>query len=607
VLNLADFGSYADAEGSAISAVKIETLPSGNAGVLKLNNVAVTAGAEITVADIVAGKLSFVAVHNASGSDHFDFRVSDGTGFSASSYILTVNVTEVNDAPTVSSGNLSQLIPYTEGATSVTLGDIVVADVDAGDAITAVLTLSAPAAGTLSHTGVGETYDHITGLWIKSGTVAEVNAALAAVTFNPATGNAASVTITTQIHDAAGTGPATGLVTLNMTAVNDVPALTGTPATLAAGTEDHTYLVSTADLLQGYTDADGDTLSISSLSVDHGTLSAVDASGVYTFTPDANSNGTVTLTSTVSDGHTGLLANQTHSFLLTPVNDAPTGTVSVSTSLPSGAQVAAAVVAAGATTGYNVTLASAETVRFTAMSDGNRTDVTNVKGAGSYSGTTIISKIQDGTSSINGNSETFVLNLVNNDSQARTLIFQGVSHAIAANATADSIATALNGDVFGSWTATHTASGQVTFTHSAHADQTNITIADFTGTYKPLTALPSIVESSVSNFLLQAVATDSVARTFTLDSATMTIDANQTAAQVASQIAAHGTFGKWNTAVVENSTEVRFTDTDVAVVAPSSNTLISQHFDTAAAFTDNFTQSNPATKTFAWANNVGLS
>ena len=278
-----------------------------------------------------------------------------------------------------------------------------------------------------------------------------------------------------------------------------------------------------------------------------------------------------------------------------------------------GAQAEAAVVATavlGKTyPNWTDSQATATKVRFTQTGSGDVTDSTyyNVINGGNFDGTATVAKVQDGIAAVTGTHETFVLTLANNDSQARTLIFQGVSHDIAASATADAIATALNGANVGvNWTASRTAAGQVTFTNSAHADQTDITIADFTGTYKPLATLPSVVESSVSNFLLQAVATDSVARTFVLDGASVTIDANQTNAQAAAQIAAHGAFGKWNTAVVESSTQVRFTDTDVAVVAPSSNTLITQKFDSTAAFTNNFTQSNPATGTFTWGGAVGI-
>ena len=74
------------------------TLPT--AGALALDGMAVTAGQEVTAADIV--KLAFTPALHANGAGYasFTFRVSDGTDESASDYTMTVNVTAVNDPAT---------------------------------------------------------------------------------------------------------------------------------------------------------------------------------------------------------------------------------------------------------------------------------------------------------------------------------------------------------------------------------------------------------------------------------------------------------------------------------------------------------------------------
>ncbi|MFZ4525306.1 MAG: VCBS domain-containing protein [Chlorobium sp.] len=185
----------------------------------------------------VDGATAGVLVHNGDGSYTFtpesDFNgvvnlgytVTDsfsGTpGTVSGSRSFTVN--PVNDPPTVTSNNLTQTIPtYTQGTASVALGDIVVADVDANDIITAVLVLNTPAAGYLSDSST--TSDPVTGIWIKTGTVSEVTGALAAVSFHPNINwNTSGVTITTIIRDAAGTGPTQGQITLNVAAGNDPP------------------------------------------------------------------------------------------------------------------------------------------------------------------------------------------------------------------------------------------------------------------------------------------------------------------------------------------------------------------------------------------------
>jgi hypothetical protein len=84
--------------------------------------------------------------------------------------------------------------------------------------------------------------------------------------------------------------PLQQLSPFSLAAVNDAPALTGTQATLVAGTEDTPYTLTEADLLAGFTDVDGDSLSVSDLTASNGTIRA-NEDGTYTFTPAANFNG----------------------------------------------------------------------------------------------------------------------------------------------------------------------------------------------------------------------------------------------------------------------------------------------------------------------------
>ena len=90
-------------------------------------------------------------------------------------------------------------------------------------------------------------------------------------------------------------------VTLSITGVNDASALTGPKAVLAAGTEDTVYTIHAADLLAGYTDVDGDSLSVTDLTANHGSL-VDNGNGTWSFTPDANYNGPVSLSYNVYDG-----------------------------------------------------------------------------------------------------------------------------------------------------------------------------------------------------------------------------------------------------------------------------------------------------------------
>ena len=109
-----------------------------------------------------------------------------------------LNVTAVNDQ--LSATNTSQTKSYTEGAATVALDDIVVSDVDAGEIVTARLTLANTSAGVLTTNGTS-TYSGGTGVWEVTGSVATVNTALAAVAFTPATNNDVNTTIAVNVAD----------------------------------------------------------------------------------------------------------------------------------------------------------------------------------------------------------------------------------------------------------------------------------------------------------------------------------------------------------------------------------------------------------------------
>jgi hypothetical protein len=76
------------------------------------------------------------------------------------------------------------------------------------------------------------------------------------------------------------------------------------------------------DLLQGFSDVDGDTLSVSALNSNHGSI-VVNEDGSFTLTPEQDYNGVVTLSYQVSDGKGGSISTSTQ-LVLNPVNDAPT-------------------------------------------------------------------------------------------------------------------------------------------------------------------------------------------------------------------------------------------------------------------------------------------
>jgi Ca2+-binding RTX toxin-like protein len=138
----------------------------------------------------------------------------------------------------------------------------------------------------------------------------------------PGPAHSGSIELKITAIDAAGATASSNFV-VNVTFINNAPTLTGTQVTLATGTEDTTYTITHASLLAGFSDVDGDVLSVADLSASEGSLSAFNAATQsWTFTPDANANGAVQLSYRVSDGTASTAAIQ--SFTLAARNDAPT-------------------------------------------------------------------------------------------------------------------------------------------------------------------------------------------------------------------------------------------------------------------------------------------
>lgn len=233
----------------------------------------------------------------------------------------------VNAAPTAT--NLTQTVSYTEDAPSVALGDIVITDTDIGDTLTATLTLSYAAAGSLSTGTFGSatsTYNPGTGLWTVVGSVSDVNDALAAVAFTPAANWDQDITITTRVRDAMGSGPADGAITLDVTPVNDAPiniALSAATVSHSSGINASVGSLSTTDVDTGqthtYTLISGAGNTDNALfSIQGGTLRANDAAAL---TP-----GVYSVRIATNDGS----ASFEKSFTITATDDVAPGVTSIS-------------------------------------------------------------------------------------------------------------------------------------------------------------------------------------------------------------------------------------------------------------------------------------
>ena len=297
----ADFGftDPSDSPSNTLLAVTITTLPS--AGSLTLNGVAVTAGQIVSAADIGAGLLRFTPAANAYGTGYasFTFQVQDnggtahgGVDLDSAPNTITINVTPVNDAPTVAHPIADQSATE-DAAFSFQIPANSFADVDPGD--------------SLAYTASGVP------AWLG------FDAATRTFSGTPANADAGSYTITVRATDGSGAWAEDSfdIVVANS---NDAPVVT--PVDLGSMAEDGSLLISTADLLTGATDADGDALSVMNLTLVSGNGVLTDhGDGSWTFTPAADWHGSVAFGFDVSDGTVS--TPNTASLSVNPVNDAP--------------------------------------------------------------------------------------------------------------------------------------------------------------------------------------------------------------------------------------------------------------------------------------------
>ncbi|NML19173.1 cadherin-like domain-containing protein, partial [Azohydromonas caseinilytica] len=259
-----------------------------DSAVLSVANLTVDHGTAVQNAD---GSWTITPEADYHGALVLSYGVTDGRATTAAT--LALEVQGVNDAPELGA-EPATLEPATENtAYTVTLEQLLqgFTDVD-GD--------------TLS----------ITELTLEHGTA--VQNADGSWTITPEAGYRGALTLSYVVSD--GTTSTAATLGLQVVAGNEAPSLSGEPAALAAGTEDTAYTVTLAQLLQGFTDANGDALSVTGLTVDHGTA-VQNPDGSWTITPEANYSGPLVLSYGVTDGR--LVTGATLGLALAGVNDAP--------------------------------------------------------------------------------------------------------------------------------------------------------------------------------------------------------------------------------------------------------------------------------------------
>uniref|UniRef100_UPI00374CD50B cadherin-like domain-containing protein n=1 Tax=Crenothrix sp. TaxID=3100433 RepID=UPI00374CD50B len=306
----ADFG-YDDIEANPMVSIKITVLP--ESGSLQLEGAVVTLNQVILAADIAL--LTFTPALNTNGAENsaFSFTVNDGE-LSSTASVINFNVEAVNDAPT---GADKAITVLEDNTYTFTAADFGYADLE-GVAMASVQITTLPSSGLLVWDGDPVTLNQV------------IDASdIQYLTFTPAlnANGLANSGFGFTVNDGNSYSTASA-ITFNVTPVND-PTTGAATFVFAPGIEDHTYIIHLTDLVQGFSDADTNSLSVSNLTATDGTLFN-NNNGTWTFTPNANYNGAVALTYNVFDGSNvgGNSIAATRSFSLTAVNDTPTGTAS---------------------------------------------------------------------------------------------------------------------------------------------------------------------------------------------------------------------------------------------------------------------------------------
>jgi VCBS repeat-containing protein len=247
----------------------------------------VTQGAHGAVTLNVDQTVTYTPALNFFGTDSFSYTASDGQG-GTDTATVTVTVTPVNDAP-IANDDTYVATEDTPLNIISTLG-VLANDTDVdGDTLTATVG-TAPTHGTLSLDANGS------------------------FLYTPAANYTGSDSFTYTASD--GVLSDTATVTLTIGAANDAPIANDDTATTPEDT------VVTIAVLTNDTDADGNTLSIASVTQgSHGTV-GINPDGTLTYTPALNFFGTDSFSYTASDGQGGT-DTATVSMTVFPVNDAP--------------------------------------------------------------------------------------------------------------------------------------------------------------------------------------------------------------------------------------------------------------------------------------------
>ena len=242
------------------------------------------ANGTVTITDASTGAYTYTPDADYNGADSFTFTANDGAG-NSNAATISITINPVNDTPVASDDSIStqEDVPVSD--------NLAASDVD-GDALTYAV-VTQPTNGTLTIT----------------------DASTGAYTYTPNADYNGTDSFTFTANDGSVTSNV-ATVTVNVVAANDAPVAMNESAT----TDEDTALTGTLSA----SDPDGDALTYSvAMQPANGTVTITDAStGAYTYTPNADYNGTDSFTFVANDGIDD--SNEASvTITILAVNDAP--------------------------------------------------------------------------------------------------------------------------------------------------------------------------------------------------------------------------------------------------------------------------------------------
>ena len=238
------------------------------------------------------GIVTYLPEANYNGPVALSYQVADASGASGGAGSATFAISPVNDAPALTG---SQAAP--SGSEDVTL----------------TVTQAQLLQGWTDVEGSPLSISNVTA---NSGARITANAN-GSYSITPAANWNGTLQLSYSVSDGAATTAAT--LPVSFAATNDLPRLTGAAYVIPGQVEDTAFTITTAQLLQGWTDVDGDALSIWTISTPGGSVTN-NGDGTYTVRPAANATGATRIDYSIKDAAFPTVQTSL-SYTLQAVND----------------------------------------------------------------------------------------------------------------------------------------------------------------------------------------------------------------------------------------------------------------------------------------------